>query len=674
MPMIQKIWLHFRYCRYRFILVILTATLIFFSVKRLFLYFITRADYAECSIDQLFTAFIRGVHFDFVVAAMLAAPLGLLFLITPPRFDRNPLFRLLVSILAGFIATLILIACTIDFFFFLEFGSRLDIKVVQYIHYDYIHKILIEDFYILHFLSGCLLLLIGVSLVFYKKVFPAPLRPTSWINNFTVFLLINAILALGIRGSLGPKPINSGPAFFSPSTELAQLTLNGLFTLREALYSHIASSQLTVDYLYGRMPNENAFRIAQAVLETKQDRFLNLDDNPVERITDTGRPQNDCNVMLVIMESISWHYIETMGGMPRLTPHLDRLIRDGIFMTNCFSVGTRTTRGVSGAVAGFPDLPGASITTREASLGNIQTIGGILKERGYNTLFIYAGQPYYDHRQSFLGSNGFTGFVFENQFPQKTFRTHLGWCDEDLFMAAHKTFTERKKPLFAVLLTLSFHRNYKIPEGKIRPVYPDHPHADQLQCVQYTDWAIGRLMEKARQADYFNNTIFVFTADHGGGFLGRGSELTSMHVPFLIYAPGVIGSKGRKIDQVCSQTDIPPTIMDLLGGQYRHSFFGSSVLSRPSGKGAALLQDSSGVLSYISGESYLVRVVPHQTEVVLYRYQPPDSLVPLEASSKNTAVRLELKNQCLSLIQTAEFLYYQQTYRSGRVAGVSPDL
>ncbi len=669
----KKIPLPLQNRRFTLMALFLAGVMIFFSVKRLLLYFITRADYAECSMDQLMTAFVRGVHFDLVIAAMMAAPLGLLFFIIPPFFDRKPLFRLLISVLAGFIAILVLIACTADFFFFLEFGSRLDIKVVQYFHYDYIHKILIEDFYILHFLAVYLLLMIGVSLFLYKKIFTAPTRPVSWISNLVLFFLINALLGLCIRGSLGPKAINSGPAFFSPSTKLSQLTLNGVFTLREALYSHIAGDRLTVDSLYGKMPNENAFRLAQSVLKTEQDRFLNLKNNPVERITDTGRPQNDYNVMLVIMESISWHYIESMGGMPRLTPNLDRLIRDGIFMTNCFSVGTRTTRGISGVIAGFPDLPGDSITTREASVGNISTIGSILQNRGYNTMFIYAGQPYYDHRQSFLGSNGFSEFVFEDKFPQKTFRTHLGWCDEDLFMAAHKTFTEQKKPFLGVLLTLAFHRNYDIPKGKIHPAYPDHPHADQLQCIQYTDWAIGRFMEKARQSDYFENTIFVFTTDHGGGFLGRGSELTSMHVPFLIYAPGVIGSKGRRINQVCSQTDIAPTIMDLLGGKYRHSFFGSSVLSRAPEHGVALLQDGNGVLSFINGGFYAIRIVPHQPEDILYRYQPPDQLIPLQASLKNAPLITDLKNQCLAVIQTAEFLYYQQTYRPERVAGVSPD-
>lgn len=660
--MLRKILLHLRYSRYKLLLLIIASSMIAFFLERLLLYFNTWSTYDRCGVDQILTAFVRGVHFDMVATTMLAAPLALLFLIAPPIFDRKPAFRLFVSILAGFIATLVLLVCVADFFFFLEFGSRLDIKVIQYLHYDYIHKILIQEFHLIPLLIICLLVLISTSLFFYKKIFPAPRRLNSWPANLIGFLLIAVALAISIRGSIGPKPINSGPAYFSPSNRLAQLTLNGLFTLREATYSHTARSQ-ALDELYELLPKEKAFHITRNILKTRQDRFLNRADNPLDRLTDTGREQKDYNVVLVIMESMSWPYIGPMGGMPELTPNLNRLIRNGILMENCFSVGTRSTRAFSGMIAGFPDLPGESITTRETSVGNIRTIGNILDDRNYKTMFIYAGQPYYDHRQSFLGSNGFNDFVFEDEFPQKTFRTNLGWCDEDLFMAAHKAFTEQDKPFFGALLTLSFHRDYNIPKGKIDPAYPDHPHAKQLGTIQYMDWAIGRFIKKARQSDYFENTLFIFTADHCGGFLSMEPEPTAQRIPFLIYAPAIIGSDGHKISQICSQTDIPPTIMDLLGGEYRHSFFGSSVLSRAPDKAGALLQDGHGILSYIDSRHYMVRVIPQQKGVDLYRFHSPDNLMALEPTPENKQIRVELKNRCIAMIQTAAFLYNQQVYQ-----------
>jgi len=632
-----------------------------FFLQRLAIYISTWASFYNCDISGVITSFILAERFDLVATAMLLAPMALIFLFTPPYFDRKLVFRSLISGYAGFILAMVLFICIADYFFFLEFGSRLDNKLIQYFHYDYIHKIVIHEFYVIPVLIGCFLLFCGLSAFFYRKIFMPPALPSSWTANIIWFLAINIMLAISIRGTFGPKAINTGPAYFNQSNRLAQLTLNGLFTLREAFWSNIVRDK-GIDELYYHLPPEDiAFSRAKKLLETHGDKFINRHGNPLWRITDTGRKRKNYNVVLVIMESVSWPYIEPMGGMPKITPNLNRLIRHGLLMKNCFSVGTRTTRAFSGLIAGFPDLPGKSIITKETSVGNIPTIGEILKNRGYNTIFIYAGQPYYDHRQSFLGSNGFTDFVFEDKFPQKTFRNHLGWCDEDLFMAAHKTFTEQEKPFFAVLLTLAFHRDFKIPAGKIHPAYPGHPYSYQINTIQYTDWAIGQFIKKARHSDYFDNTIFVITADHCGGFLSTEPEPTAQRIPFLIYAPAIIGKKGKTLSQICSQTDVAPTIMHLLGGKYKHSFFGSSVLSRSNEQGMALLQNSQGVLSFIDGRHYMVRVVPYKKTSVLYRFQPPDKVITLKQNTfRHQKIRADLENKCLSLIQSAFCLYHNQ--------------
>ena len=124
-------------------------------------------------------------------------------------------------------------------------------------------------------------------------------------------------------------------------------------------------------------------------------------------------------------------------------------------MDRCFAVGGRTVQGFSGIVGGFPDLPGESVTTRSDSHGNFLTLPEVIRRRGYETMFVYGGEPLYDHRQVFLGSNGVTRSVYGKDFAQKTFRTHLGWCDEDLYAQAHEEFVAMgEKPFFALMLTL----------------------------------------------------------------------------------------------------------------------------------------------------------------------------------------------------------------------------
>ena len=82
----------------------------------------------------------------------------------------------------------------------------------------------------------------------------------------------------------------------------------------------------------GILPEDEAIAITRATLAGPGDRFLADGLNPLRRITDTGRPQRAYNVVLVVMESLSWEFIGCMQGEPGLTPNLDDLAAHGVLM------------------------------------------------------------------------------------------------------------------------------------------------------------------------------------------------------------------------------------------------------------------------------------------------------------------------------------------------------
>jgi len=364
------------------------------------------------------------------------------------------------------------------------------------------------------------------------------------------------------------------------------------------------------------------------------------------------------------MESLSWPYIGALGGDPTLTPEINALAEQGVLMDRCFAVGTRTRRGFSGIISGHPDLPGPSVSTRIETEGHFFTLGHVLARRNYETMFIYGGQPMYDHRQAFLRSNGYSKMVFADQFTSRTFRTHLGWCDEDLYDQAHNEFVQMEgRPFFATLLTLSFHKPHTIPQGKIEP--SDRPDADahHFDSVRYADYAIGQFIEKAKKADYFDRTIFVFVSDHVGGYGTQTLTVPGFRVPFLIYAPKIFGTSGRRVSTVCSQTDIAPTIMSLLGGSYEHTFFGSNVLDRPAESGMALMQRTTGTVSFLNDKGEVVVMAPG-ADPKFFQYAAPDSFTPVDATDPATAARGEkLRRQAVALLQSADVLYSRGSYR-----------
>jgi len=637
------------------------AVMLMLSLQRLAISTALNERFSCLSTEIRARSFVVGLRYDLVMACSLSVPLFVLLLFAWPRLLASRWLRITAAGYCSVAISLTLFLCIADFFFFKEFDQRLDFKAIEYLEYDYVYKIIWDDFPVIPIFlivagafagSCCFFLRVGFS----RPGRFSPLRVIAWP------CVVIPLLVLGIRGSLGPKAINNGPAYFSNSMSLAQLTLNGLFTLREAIDCLVFRNDVLSDCVR-LLPEEEALSLTTRAVLRNGDLSLNDQENPLRRITDTGKPRTDYNVVLVILESLSWHYIGIMGGNLRLTPNLDELAAHGVLMDRCFAVGSRTPFGFSGTICSFPDLAGQSVTKRSKAEGNFFTLGHVLRRRGYETMFIYGGDSLYDHRQAFLRSNGFTRFVFKGDFDSPTFSTHLGWCDEDLFFQADKEFRSMgEQPFLAVLLTVSFHRPYKVPEGRCVPIDPKEKDSEQLTCVRYTDWAVGQFIKRARESDYFDRTIFVFVADHTGGASGNPISPVSYRIPFLLYAPSILGDHGRRVSNVCSQTDVAPTIMSILGGRFRHCFFGSSVLDRPAGNGLALMQHSSKAIALMNGDQEVV-IVPCGGEPRIFRYGAPDQLVPLDRGDPKVDSRRDhMRRQAIAMFETAEILFQRGAY------------
>jgi membrane-anchored protein YejM (alkaline phosphatase superfamily) len=122
-------------------------------------------------------------------------------------------------------------------------------------------------------------------------------------------------------------------------------------------------------------------------------------------------------------------------------------------------------------------------------------------------------------------------------------------------------------------MTTSNHRPYTYPSGRIDIKSGDGRNG----AVKYTDYAIGKFLDDARQKPWFNDTIFVFVADHTAGSAGREDlPITNYQIPLFIYAPTMI--EARESTQLASQIDLAPTLLGLLNQSYQSTFFGRNLL------------------------------------------------------------------------------------------------
>jgi phosphoglycerol transferase MdoB-like AlkP superfamily enzyme len=649
--------LHFRT---RLPALVLATVIALCMLERLILLVLYSDRFSQIPWSRLAEGFAVGLRFDLVVAGMLVAPLLPLVCLAPPRLVERHSFKRAVGSLAGVLLGLTTALLGSDALFFGEFGERLNYKVLNYASgagNEYVWQVILEQFPVLPLLGLSLVVGVATARLVTRLGFDDRQDAVPLWHAVVWPLVLATLVGLGIRGTVGSHAINTGPAYFAgASTPLSQLTLNGLFTLRQAVYAK--TMDFDASSMYEVVPREEVDRRARELVLTHYDEPIDDPLNPLLRRTEGVRPRRDLNVVLVVLEGMHWSYVGHLGGRPGLTPNLDALARAGVHTQYAYAVGGRTQRGFAGIVSSFPDIPVVSVTTRNEVAGSFLTLPGLLKQRGYQTLFIYGGPALRDHRQTFLGSNGVDRFVVEDDLPVRTFRTSLGWNDRDLFRSAIQVLNglPRDRPFFSMMLTLTFHRPYEFP-GSESIEASSHSEERQFAALRFCDEAIGEFMDSARQQDWFDHTIFVFVADHRGGVLQFPNGPPANRIPMIFYGPGIEGLEPRSVGGVRSQMDLAPTVMGLLGGSYEHTFFGRDLLRGDEGRGYAVTVDGDGELSFYSGQDTATVIPPGNGTPLTWQFDPESGELRGMESGRVDDVR-----DGVALMELAARLFYSERY------------
>ncbi len=373
---------------------------------------------------------------------------------------------------------------------------------------------------------------------------------------------------------------------------LTQLQENGDWDFVEAFMSN----ELDYNQFYPLIPEAEADAI--------QKEMCRQDSNGIQHISDSAAVQKK-NIVLITVESLSASFLSAYGETRGITPNLDRILEESLCFDNLFATGNRTVRGLEAVTLCIPPSSGESIVKRPDN-GGLFTTGGVLRDNGYSTTYIYGGDSYFDNMRAFFGGNGYD--IHDKGSYDKSqmlFDNIWGTCDEDSYREALALLdgkSESGQPFFAHIMTISNHRPYTYPEGRIE--YEGNPMS-RAAAVKYTDYAIGKFIEDASTKPWFNNTVFVIMADHCASSAGKTSlPLEGYHIPAMIYAPGFI--EPQHVSKVCSQIDVMPTLFSLLGFSYDSQFYGQNILADDFKERAfmATYQDlgyySDGILTVLS--------------------------------------------------------------------------
>jgi phosphoglycerol transferase MdoB-like AlkP superfamily enzyme len=228
------------------------------------------------------------------------------------------------------------------------------------------------------------------------------------------------------------------------------------------------------------------------------------------------------------------------------------------------------------------------------------------QQEGYETIFLQSSKRASFHVDSIAAMAGFPRYIGAEDVPATGHSrnvTERGAWDHDTFQEANRLFAQAKKPFVGFVFTASTHLPFQSPGKRWSKYPPDSSEHRFLNSLYYADWALGEFIAAAKKSGYYDNTIFILTADHVSGFAGKASNIPSLHhVPLLVVAPGLKpGINARTGGQV----DVIPTLAQLAGWRSPQASIGHSLLDTRANLGRGTLCVRGNIIERIEDQGWV---------------------------------------------------------------------
>jgi phosphoglycerol transferase MdoB-like AlkP superfamily enzyme len=580
-----------------------------------------------------------GALGDAIESLYLLAPFALFLWLCRDDWYRSRGMR--VALLGAlFLWTFgLLFIAGIEYFFFEEFDARFNLVSVDYLIYPTeVAGDISSEYPVGWILLGCAALAAASTALLGRQVLASATVPAYLRQRTGPLLLIAA--AVSLAAAFYPTD-----RFALSSNRVAnELVANGPSSFFRAL----RTSEIDFDAYYATQAPARNLELLARQLDRGNGRYTRLAEGRLDReyparADGLGR----LNVVLVSSESFGAEFSRLYGSQRDWTPEFDRIAQQSLWFRHVYASGTRTVRGLEALTLSIPPIPTDSILRRPGN-AHLATLGGVLKELGYDVSFLYGGYGYFDNMNAFYAANGYTTLDRSDLPRPPRFENIWGVADEDLFdmaLAHADALAASDKPFFMQVMTTSNHKPYTFRHG-LEAVGVQAAKGGRESGVRYADYAQGYFLRAAARHRWYDDTIFIIIADHGARAYGRAEiPLKTYEIPLLIYSPKHIAP--RQVDGLMTQIDVAPTLMGILGLPYTAPWFGQDVLRTPEeGRIAFFSHDHDvallrGSTMEILGLQKTTTTVSYDATSDRYTRQPEDAaLRDLTIASYQTAYEL----------------------------------
>ena len=320
------------------------------------------------------------------------------------------------------------------------------------------------------------------------------------------------------------------------------------------------------------------------------------------------------NVVVIIVESFGKEYTGFFNAnldgrrYKGYTPFTDSLLSQSLTFKYSYANGRKSIDAMPSVLSSIPMMVEPFFVT-PASMNTLSGLARQLDGKGYTTAFFHGAQN---------GSMGFQAFARATGYQQYLGRTEYNadpttggdkdydgmwaiWDEPFLQFMAHKLNTF-KQPFMATVFTASSHHPFKVP-NELEKDYPDEGDQPIHKCIRYTDMALRHFFEEASKQPWYENTIFVLTADHTNQSSHDvyKTDLGIYSVPIAFYSPDGSLPAALLENVVMQQSSIMPTLMGILEYDKPYLAFGCDVLNTPVEQTWAF-NYNNGIYQYIKGD------------------------------------------------------------------------
>ena len=540
-----------------------------YTLSRVFFYWINLDLYPNVDNAHLLEMIMGGWRFDLTALLYLNSLYILLILLPLPIQIRNNKHYIRVTNYSFYIPNIIgLIANCMDMVYVRFTDRRTTCTLFTEFQNDgNLTEIILQAagqyWYVTLFGIAIIALLIIAS----RKTWQIKTPSSTWmyyVTNSVLMVVSIYFVVMGIRGGFGKytRPITISNAMqYANSPQETAILLNTPFSLMKSLEN--------TTYVHPQYFTDDEAETIFSPIHIDE-----IEEN--ERLGKT-------NIVIVILESFSKEYIgfynQHIDGYQGYTPFLDSLLAHSVTYTHSFASGRKSIDAMPSVLSSIPMLIEPYIVT-PYSTNAVSSLAECLRDEGYATAFFHGAPNGSMGFQAYARSAGFEQYFGMDEYDGiDAFDGTWAIWDEEFLQYYAERMSQMPEPFMTTVFTASSHHPFRVPE-RYEGVFPQgdqpiHP------CLGYTDHALRKFFAYVQQQAWYENTLFVITADHTNqvSLPEYATAKGLFEVPIAFYSPQ--WSQGEVHEQsAVSQTDIMPSVLAYLGYQKPFFAFGKDILTK----------------------------------------------------------------------------------------------